>query len=150
MTTARENYRYDECGLPNVTLRGVEVSRCSECGEIDVAISRIEKLHFAIAKALIERTERLQAVEIRFLRKWLGWSGTDLAQVMGVTKETVSRWENDKEPMGPIAERLLRMCVANLAPLENYSVDILKALQDTCKTKHLYLEEIGKDWIAAA
>jgi transcriptional regulator with XRE-family HTH domain len=39
-------------------------------------------------------------------------TGTELAEVMGVRKETMSRWENDKSVMNDQAERLLRMLVA--------------------------------------
>ena len=35
---ARENYRYNATGLPGVTLMNVKVSRCSVCGEHEVAI----------------------------------------------------------------------------------------------------------------
>jgi DNA-binding transcriptional regulator YiaG len=44
--------------------------------------------------------------EVRFLRKSLGWSGSDFAKHMGVAEETVSRWENDAAPIGPQADRL--------------------------------------------
>src|SRR5437867_5472633 len=43
MKTARENYLYRESGLPNITLVGIEVSRCSHCGEHEAVIPKIER-----------------------------------------------------------------------------------------------------------
>ena len=111
MTTGRENVKYDACGLPGVTLVDVEVSRCGHCGQYEVAIPRIEELHRAMATALVRKSARLTPAEIRFLRTTLGWSGKELADHMGATAETVSRWENGRIPMGPQADRLLRLMV---------------------------------------
>ena len=107
MKTQRENYRYDESGLKKVTLVGIEVSRCPRCGNYEVSIPHMEDLHRLIARAVIEKTTRLTSEEVRFLRKSLGWSGVDFARNMGVTEETVSRWENGAVPIGPQADRLL-------------------------------------------
>src|SRR2546425_3135547 len=92
MKARRENYRYDECGLRHVTLMGIEVRRCPRCGNYEVSIPHVEKLHRLIARVVIEKTTRFTGEEVRFLRKSLGWSGSDFAKRMGVTDETVSRW----------------------------------------------------------
>jgi len=125
MKTGRENFRYDASGLPGVTLVGVEVSRCPQCGEYEVAIPQIDDLHKAIAQALIRKTSPLDAAEIRYLRKYLGWSGVDFAKHMGTTPETVSRWETGKEPIGPQADRLLRLMVRTMDPVSDYPLDLL-------------------------
>ncbi len=44
---------------------------------------------------------------------------------MDIARETVSRWENEKEPMGPRAERLLRLMVLREKPVEEYPNDNL-------------------------
>ena len=128
MKTARENFRYDACGLRGVTLVGVEVSRCPGCGEYEVSIPRIEDLHRGIARALARKPSRLVGAEIRYLRKWLGWSGVDFAAYMGVTAETVSRWENGTASMAGTAERLLRLLVLTREPVQDYSLDVLKGI----------------------
>ena len=125
MRTKRENYRYHECGLKNVTLVGLEVTRCSRCGNFEVAIPRIEALHRLIARALIEKTTRFRGEEVRFLRKSLGWSGGGFARHMGVAEETVSRWENDATPIGPQADRLLRLMVAQVGLTMQYPTERL-------------------------
>jgi len=127
-TTERENFLYTASGLPNVTLVGVEVVRCPQCGGFEVAIPRIEELHRVIAQAVVRKPAPLTAAEVRFLRKWLGWSGVDFAAHMGVTPETVSRWETDAQPPGSAAERALRLMVVTRAPVQDYSLELLKAI----------------------
>ena len=128
MTVRRENYRYDACGLPNITLQKVEVGRCPKCGETEVAIPSLEGLHRSLAQAIIRKPSRLVPAEIRFLRKYLGWSGADFAARMGTAAETVSRWETGAAPMGPTADRLLRLMVATTAPKGDYSLDVLATI----------------------
>ncbi|MDD5307077.1 MAG: helix-turn-helix domain-containing protein [Deltaproteobacteria bacterium] len=148
MTSARENYNYSACGLPHVTLKGVEVRRCRSCGEHEVVIPRIEDLHQAIAMAVVAKKSRLMPAEVRFLRKHLGWSGTDFARHMGVAAETVSRWENGREPMGAVADRLLRLLVATKAPERDYVIDSLAELGDEATPARLRLASGRKGWRA--
>jgi putative zinc finger/helix-turn-helix YgiT family protein len=132
MIRKTENHRYTESGLPNVVLVGVEVEHCQNCGEILVSIPNIEGLHRAIAMELIRHPGRLAPNEIRFLRKWLGWSGVDFAKHMGVAPETVSRWESmeNGKAMGGTAERLLRLAVAHGQPTDAYPIDLLAEVSD--------------------
>jgi DNA-binding XRE family transcriptional regulator len=111
MKTRRESYRYDAVGLP-VTLIGVEVSRCPRCG------------------TLVSRRGRLTGAEVRFLRKHLGWTGAELARHLGVQPATVSRWENDAQPVGPVAERLLRLVVARHEPDSAFPLALLRDVAD--------------------
>jgi|SRR5450759_563027 len=131
MDMRRENYRYDGCGLPGITLRDVEVSRCPECGEVEVAIPNIEGLHRVIAQSVARKHDRFTASEVRFLRKWLGLSGVDFASLMGVASETVSRWEQGNNPIGGTAERLLRWLVLTREPVSDYPLDMLKNIAKT-------------------
>ncbi len=133
MKTKRENYRYDAVGLPGITLRGVQVSRCAKCGEYEVAIPRIEDLHRAIAQAVISKSERLAPAEIRFLRTQLAWSGAEFASHMGATRETISRWETGRLPMGPAADRLLRLIVASRPPAIAWPIDVLKQVRTSSR-----------------
>lgn len=132
MIRKTENHRYTESGLPNVVLVGVEVEHCENCGENLVSIPHIEELHRTLAMALIRHPGRLAPTEIRFLRKWLGWSGVDFAKHMGVTPETVSRWESveNGKAMGGTAERLLRLAVAHGQPIDEYPIDMLVEVSD--------------------
>jgi len=126
--STRGAHRYTESGLSNVTLLNVELRHCSECGEREVVIPRIEELHRIIARTVATGQSRLNPEQIRFLRKWLGWSSVDFALMMGVRPETVSRWEHKGTgyQMPATAERLLRLMVANQDPVTKYPIDLFK------------------------
>lgn len=46
--------------------------------------------------------------QLKTLRVKLGWSQTRLAEALGVTRNTVTRWEMGLHPIPPMAEKLLR------------------------------------------
>jgi putative zinc finger/helix-turn-helix YgiT family protein len=123
MATRRGRHQYRQSGLSGVTLDGVEIRECPHCGAREVAIPRIEQLHHLIASHVIHQTASLSPAEVRFLRKYLGWSATDFAARMRTTRETVSRWENGKTAMRPQADQLLRWMVATLRPVEDYGIE---------------------------
>lgn len=124
--------RYVLGGLPHVELHGVEVTRCPQCGAEEIAIPRIGQLHEVLARAFVRQPRMIAPAEVRFLRKHLGLSTADFAQRMGVTRETVSRWETGANPMGAVADRLLRLLVLSHTPSESYAVDdLLRELSDT-------------------
>jgi putative zinc finger/helix-turn-helix YgiT family protein len=151
MTAGQENFRYDRCGLPHVTLVNDEVRRCRKCGEYEVVIPQIEQLHRLLAFVLARKQERLTPDEVRYLRKYLGWSGKDFAEHFGVTQETVSRWEQGKAPMSAQADRLLRLMVVYQEPAADYSLDVMKdvATKDA-KPLRLGLTSAGGTWKKAA
>ena len=152
MKTKRENFRYEACGLPNVTLIDVEVSRCPKCGEFEVAIEQIEDLHKSIAEVLIRKPSRLSAAEIKFLRKYLGWSGADFADYMGTSRETVSRWENGSMPIGTQADRALRLMVVTQQPVRDYALETLKSIREDKKQQpvKLGMKRDKEGWYAEA
>jgi putative zinc finger/helix-turn-helix YgiT family protein len=149
MKSTRSAHRYTESGLSNVTLLNVETRTCPACGEREVVIPRIEELHRLIARTLAESPAHLIPEQIKFLRKWLGWSSADFALMMGVRPETISRWEGKSGYQMPAtAERLLRLLVANHEPTTKYPIDIFK-LQPKLKPQALKFTTSAKEWKAA-
>jgi putative zinc finger/helix-turn-helix YgiT family protein len=151
MTTSREDVAYGDTGLPEVTLCDIEVSRCAACGEFEIAVPRIEELHRAIAFAVVQKRERLSGIEVRFLRKYLGYAATDFARTIGVDKATVSRWENEKEPIGTTADRLLRLMVLRHKPVEEYPTERLaEVAQEPARAPRITARRVGRVWQATA
>jgi putative zinc finger/helix-turn-helix YgiT family protein len=147
MKSRRENFSYSASGLPGVTLKAVEVSRCPNCGEFEVSIPRIEQLHRTLASVLIQKGTPFTGAEIRFLRKFLGWSGSDFAQHIGVTPETVSRWEQGKETMSAPADRALRLMVVTREPAAEYPLERLKDIaRGKPKVVRIGLRALAKAW----
>ena len=130
LTNACGTHHYTESGLPYVYLVGIPIARCRSCGERVVSILRIEELHRLVARTVAGKKSRLAPFEARFLRKFLGFSGRELAAHMGVTPETVSRWENaaSPEPMSAPAERLLRVMVHLHSPADDYPMQRLSQI----------------------
>lgn len=148
MRTRRENHKYSASGLSGVTLLGVEVSRCPQCGEFAVAIPRIEQLHRTIAMILIQKRSSFVGEQVSFLRKFLGWSGADFASHIGVTPETVSRWENDRETMSAPADRALRLMVATRQPVADYPLESLQKITREPKETRIGLRASRQEWEA--
>ncbi|HET9950184.1 MAG TPA: type II TA system antitoxin MqsA family protein [Candidatus Eisenbacteria bacterium] len=150
LTTRHEIHRFSECGLPRVTLMGIEVSRCPACGYYEVAIPHVEQLHDFMASRVIDKSTRLTGREVRFLRKSLGLSGSDFARRMGVTVETVSRWENDAASIGAQADRLLRLLVAQGRLKSRYPLERMDAIDaDHADPTPMKLKLEGDRWAEA-
>jgi len=113
MKKIKTNYRYTESGLKNVVLKGISAYKCPKCKQINPIISRIKEIHRMIGEDLINKNSLLMGNEVAFLRKEMEIRAKDLAQILGVTKVTVSRWENEKEQISPACDRLIRLLYGN-------------------------------------
>jgi putative zinc finger/helix-turn-helix YgiT family protein len=107
-----ENYKYSECGLSSVVLKSILVFRCKTCGAVVPQITAAGCLHTGIAVHLLRKETRLSGEEVRFLRKAVGYSATELAKMAGTSKAVVSRWENHSS-LGQESDRLVRLICLN-------------------------------------
>jgi putative zinc finger/helix-turn-helix YgiT family protein len=75
---------------------GVEIAahgkRCRECGETLFDLVEMKRQERAIAKELAARGVRTGS-EFKLVRKVAGLRAVDVAAMLNVTPETVSRWE---------------------------------------------------------
>jgi putative zinc finger/helix-turn-helix YgiT family protein len=149
MSSRRENFKYTACGLNYVTLVNVEVLRCTDCGEWEVVIPKVEELHRVLAQIVAKGKSRLRGSEVRFLRKYLGFSGAEAARALSVTPEWLSRCENDKVSISPSAEKFLRLMVMYDQPAQSYPLE--KILADKVKKKPSRIRlDLDTSWKAAA
>ena len=136
-----------EAGLPHVLLQGVERIECVNCDELSgVAIPRIEELHRLLARVYLHVKRRLHGNEVRFLRKYLGWSGRQFADHMSATPETISRWESGDRQMSIAHQRLLLLYVANVEPVESYSVEDTENVLEEEGCEELTVPHINGHW----
>ncbi len=110
----RRNHRYTESGLSNVILQRIDVADCPKCGNSDVIIPGMAKIHRAIAQALANSPARLTGEQLRFLRNHLGLSGDKLGRYLHTDKSKISKWECGEDRIGPTTDRLVRLVVAAL------------------------------------
>ncbi|HPQ44920.1 MAG TPA: helix-turn-helix domain-containing protein [Syntrophales bacterium] len=101
-------YHYKESGLDNVYLHGIVQYKCPKCGQGGPEIPKIEELHLLIGRELVCKENLLSGAEMKFLRKEIGLKSKEMAGLLDVKPETYSRWENDKDKIGPIYDRHLR------------------------------------------
>ncbi|MGH9794760.1 MAG: hypothetical protein ACRD5G_08315 [Candidatus Acidiferrales bacterium] len=107
----RGSYPFRESGLPRVVLQGIEIIRCPKCGNEDPIIPRLANLMGSLAFAVVTKPYRLTGEEIRFLRKYVQLTQEAFSRMLRVDKTTVSKWENNDDPVGEQSDLLVR-CVA--------------------------------------
>lgn len=101
-------YPFVESGLRNINLIGVDLIECPVCKNVDPIIPDVNDLMRAIAWYIATQRFRLTGEDVRFLRKYLKMTGVGFAELLGVDKSTLSKWENDDDPIGTANERLIR------------------------------------------
>ena len=143
-------YQYSESGLDNVYLLGVEVCKCS-CGERSVSIPAIMELHRVIGIALVTKDTALTGKEIKFLRKNIGISGKVFAEVIGIDRSTLSRWENDNQVVSKSNDRLIRLVYLNFKgiahkKIKNQIRDKFKEIKHEKKKSFRFTIPV-KDWV---
>jgi DNA-binding transcriptional regulator YiaG len=98
---------YTECGLDDVYLvSGYEIVK-TPYGE-GLTIKNLDQLRKAIGCYLASQKKALSSKELRFLRKEMDLTQSDLGKLTGLSSQQVARWEKgDSEISGP-ADVLLR------------------------------------------
>ena len=134
------SYLFTESGLPNIVLQGVGVADCPACGNSEVCIPRLSKIHRTIALALANSPVRLDGAQLRFLRKHLGHSGEQLANYLHTDKTKISKWENGEDSIGPSIDRLLRLLVAAL------DKDLIGNVTSIAAHLPNISDDLGKGW----
>ena len=72
--------------------------RCTHCGETYIDGPALGHFEECVATELA-RAGASSGEALRFMRKTLGLRGSDLADLLDVTAETISRWETGKWPL---------------------------------------------------
>lgn len=144
-------YHYTECGLDDVyLLSGYEIEQ-TEYGEV-VSVRHADELHHTIGECLVRNKKLLCGKELRFLRREMDLTQAELAKLVGVSDQTVARWEKDQTIIGGAADAMLRVLfVEHLGLLENGVTvrDLLSTLEahDASRTdgRKVFAQE-DSDW----
>jgi len=105
METKKETFIYEGLGFP------IELIDCpmkKMLGEwvIDINLSALQRFVF---KGLIHKPYPLTGREIRFMRKFLDMTTTELGKSLGVSHVTILKWEKSKTPIVPSQEPYIRL-----------------------------------------
>jgi len=74
---------------------------CLACGEYTLPARTLEVVEVQAAIVAFTQAPRVNGDMLCFGRKALGLKQTELAERIGTTKESVSRWEREERPMEP-------------------------------------------------
>jgi hypothetical protein len=70
---------------------------------------------------------------------------------MGVDAATVSRWENGQQPMGAVADRLLRLMAMRGEPAERFPLERLAELgADRSTAPRIDVRSDAGEWVVSA
>lgn len=144
-------YEYTESGLKGVFLfNGYD--KISLDGENFVSVYETEALHQKIGQYLVANRKELAPEEIRFLRKTMDLTQSELGRWIGQSSQQVARWEKGQSEVPGPADRLLRaiFLLKTMDPEERAGfLELLKSLEDmdelTPRRLELYLK--GDRWV---
>lgn len=124
---AGEPRLYEACGLDNIWLvDGFEVIERN--GEELIQPEDVEGLHRAIALHLAMFRKPLGGREIRFIRRAIDMTQAEFGHSLGVTSQTVARWEKDQISIRTPEERLLRITAALAVSDPDRLADIVREM----------------------
>jgi len=147
---ARTRYQYTESGLDFIYLvKGYEYVDSPR--GTSVRIHDIDGLHAAIGKFLVRERGTLSGQEVRFLRSELLLSQRNLASILGVTEQTVRRWEHGGVPIPATSDAALRgLYMEHIGGNASVTSTLRKIadLDDEIDRLELLLEETPEGWVA--
>jgi YgiT-type zinc finger domain-containing protein len=126
----RGDYEFKETGLRDVILLDIELVKCDKCGNVDAILFRVDDLMNLIAIAILQKPYRLQGEELRFLRKHVELTQEEFAKLLHVDKTTLSKWENNEDPIGVQSDLWARTVVMSRDKrLEKRAADHIRAFE---------------------
>lgn len=140
-------YEYRECGLEGIFLHnGYDI--LEHDGERHVSVTDTEALNRRIGEYLVANRKELAPTEIRFLRKTMDLTQSELGRWMGKNSQTVARWEKGQTDIPSVADRLLRAIfqLQTMSPEERENfMELLHNIEDmddlTPRRVELYLND---------
>lgn len=128
---------------PYIYVMQVAALKCAVCGQVVLDTPELEIQELCIALDLAVRGAR-DGQSFRFMRKMIDLTASDVAKLLHVTPETISRWETDKpgHEVEPSAVAVLGALVTEYA-VAHYTQSPLVAKQLMLASSSMY-ERLGK------
>ena len=129
----------------HIFLAQVPATVCEQCGETYFTSEEVGRFEQAVALTLARSGENSGAI-FQYFRKFLGLRAQDLAGLLGLAKETVSRWENEAREPDRAAVALLGTMVLEQTEGRSTTLERLRALSmqaPLAKKVSLQLEALG-------
>jgi DNA-binding transcriptional regulator YiaG len=148
---AKRSYHYTQCGLDDVFLLNGYKKHRTPYGS-GISIENVEGLHDAIARHMCLSKAALSGKELRFLRKLMDLTQSEVATNLGYDVQSVARWEKGKAEVNGAADRLLRILYLGSRSVAVEPAELIKIIArlDSKITDRQVFEETKKGWKAAA
>ena len=130
MERKTETFVYEGLGFP-IKLIDAPMKKVFDEWVLDINMNALQLFVF---RSLVHKSSPLTGKEMRFMRKYLELSTTEVAQKLGISHAAIVKWETDKTRISPMQESYLRMF-------------LLECLQET-EISSLY-KEIRPDKLAS-
>lgn len=148
-----EPLHYTACGLDDVYLLS-GYKRHETAHGLGVSVKDVDDLHRAIADHLVREKKALTGKEFRFLRKYLALTQVNIGEILGVSSQTVARWEKGQTELDGPAEAAMRILVLHsLNALPVAVTDFLRALaakDDSLDAIKQFFTTSDDGWVALA
>ncbi|MBI5543085.1 MAG: helix-turn-helix domain-containing protein [Deltaproteobacteria bacterium] len=105
----------------------IPTTKCAKCGATYLSHDAVGVLELGAAGELARHGE-VSAEAFSFMRRALGVRAVELAELLDVTPETVSRWEHGRQPIDRGAAALLSSMVLDRLEGQTTTLDRLKTL----------------------
>ena len=107
---------------------------CNACNNSVVGVNDLVMFELGVGELLIRSGQASSSPEaFRFMRKSLGMRAVELADLLGVTLETVSMWENGKLPIETRSLALLGCMVIDAITERKITINLLRATRSPTK-----------------
>jgi len=104
----KELLHYQQCGLDDIYLSsGYEIETID--GEEFITIRDLDGLRRAIGLSLVRGKKVLAGKEVRFLRRELDLTQSEMGRLLGCDPQQVARYEKGENRISGSADRLLRL-----------------------------------------
>ena len=110
-------YRYTECGMDNVLIRGIGIEVDVDGDEV-ITIPAVNELHRVIAEGIVRHEHGMSGEELRFLRTEMGMTQAELARLVHRDKQSVGRWERNEKDLDSASETVIRRQAIKLLGLD--------------------------------
>ena len=146
-----EPLHYPDCGLDDIFLLNGYEKVETPYGH-GISVHDVDGLRAAIAWHLVTRKKLLTGKEVRFLRKEIDLTQSELGRLFGVDAQTVARWEKGENNVSGPADRLLRALYLEHVNGDLKVQDMLRVLDelDAQLKDHQNFRQTDDGWCSAA
>ena len=127
--TYKKHTHEEDAGGIKVSINHVMAFVCAACGEMEMSTRLLAQLQRQAACLALSDIPTANGAMLRYARKSVGLRQVDLAKLLGIASETISRMENDAHPI----DRTMKMAVIGVLQLFECGASAAEVLANATK-----------------